>query len=112
MLISFELSINFSFSMPVPDSWTGRWPGENYYAKAVNLGGSRESIKKAKAILDKGYYCYNFGDGWAVVIKVKKVSSKEAAKIRRKSNGFSGYDWMVQSILVNNKIVSMEHSCD
>jgi len=59
---------------------------------------------KAQEILDKGYYRYDFGDGWAAGVTVRKVDTKEAGKIRRKTNGFCGYDWMVQSIQDHGKI--------
>ena len=99
MILCFELS------MPGVSSWNGRWSGErNYYAIIKNLGRSQKADKKAQSILDGGYYSYDFGDGWRAAIKVKKVDTKEAARIRRKSKGFCGYDWMVDEILENGKI--------
>ena len=101
MILCFELS------MPNVGSWNGRWSGEkNYYAKVINFGRTKKAIEKAKAILKEGYYRYNFGDGWSAGINVKEVDAKEASKIRRKTKGFCGYDWMVQSIKDNNKIIS------
>lgn len=53
-----------------------------------------------------GYYHYNFGDGWAAGIHVKKVDSRKALKAKKESVGFSGYDWMVDSILDYGEILS------
>jgi hypothetical protein len=54
---------------------------------------------KAAIILAKGSYYYNLGDGWAARVSVREVSASEAAKIRCKSAGFCGYDWMIDSII-------------
>jgi hypothetical protein len=96
------MRIEFKLSMPNIGSWNGKWSGEErYYARVYILGD-----EKAKKILEKGYYHYDFGDGWAAGIDVRKVDSKEAAKLRKKSVGFDGYDWMIDSIIDNGKIVS------
>ena len=103
MLLCFKLSI------PNVGSWNSKWTGENrLYARVVNFGTSKKSDEKAKLILDKGYYHYNFGDGWSAGISVSQVDAKEAANIRRKTAGFCGYDWMIQSIKDNNKIQTIE----
>ena len=95
----------FELSMPNVGSWNGKWTGEKkYYAKIINFGQSKQGIKKATEILSKGYFHYSFGDGWSAGISVKEVNAKEAARIRRKSNGFWSYDWMVESIKHNLQI--------
>ena len=97
--------LSFTLSMPNVGSWNGKWTGVNdLYAKIVNFGRSKKAEQKAQEILDKGYYHYNFGDGWSAGVTVKNVSAKEAAKIRRASKGFCGYDWMVTSIRDKGKI--------
>jgi hypothetical protein len=84
--------------MPNRGSWNGRWSGEDkLYVVTRTFRG--ESIEKAKEILAKGYYHYSWDDGWGVGITVEEVDSKEAAKLRRKSAGFCGYDWMVKTII-------------
>jgi len=99
MILCFELS------MPNRGSWNGKWSGNgNYYAITKNMGRSKKKVKKAEAILKKGCYRYNFGDGWVAGVSVKQADAKEAAKIRRKSKGFSGYDWMVGSIISRGRI--------
>jgi hypothetical protein len=99
-----KMLLEFKLSMPNVGSWNGRWTGEDrYYAIIKNFSKSKEI--EAKQILDTGYFHYNFGDGWSAGINVRKVDSKEANKIRKKSNGFMGYQWMIDSIIKNNKII-------
>jgi hypothetical protein len=94
MLIVFELS------MPGIGSWNHKWTGEDrYYAKVRKL-----YKKSATEILKHGNYEYNFGDGWVARIIVRKVDSNEAAKIRKKSIGLAGYDWMIDSIVKTGNI--------
>lgn len=99
MLIKFELS------MPDIGSWNGRWSGENnLYAKVISFKGkAREKI--AQEITEIGDFYYNFGDGWSANINVEKIDSKETAKVKRKSKGFYGYEWMIDSIIKNKKII-------
>ncbi len=93
------MKLCFTLTMPNVKSWNGRWSGEsNLYAKVVSFGHSRGAMAKAKEMVKKGYYHYNFGDGWSAGISVREVNAKEAAIIECKSNGFCGYDWMIQSI--------------
>jgi hypothetical protein len=90
--------------MPNVGSWNGRWTGdEKYYAVIRNYPKSKE--EDIKKILDTGYFHYSFGDGWSAGINVRQIDTKESSKIRRKSSGFCGYEWMIDSILKNNKII-------
>lgn len=99
MILCFELS------MPNNNAWNGKWTGDDkYYAIVRNMGRTQKATKKAETILQAGYYHYNFGDGWAAGIRVRAVRAGEAAKCRKKSGGFWGYDWMVDSIIANDKI--------
>lgn len=92
--------ICFTLSMPNVGSWNGKWTGSsNYYAITKNIGRTKKAIEKGEKILKEIYYIYDFGDGWTAKVSVSKVDAKEAANIRRKSNGFCRYDWMVDSIL-------------
>lgn len=44
-------------------------------------------------------FTYRWEDGWCAHIEAKLVETKEKTAILRKSRGFAGYDWMVDSIL-------------
>lgn len=95
--------LSFRLSMPNIGSWNGKWTGESRnYVVTRKFGKSGE--EKAKQILDKKSYYYNFGDGWGALVSVGEVDAKEAAKLRKKSDGFFGYEWMVESICKNLEI--------
>jgi hypothetical protein len=91
MLVSFELS------MPSNNSWNGRWTGESsVYARVINVGTSKTARAKWEKLI--GYHTYSFGDGWRAAITVKECTSSVAHKLRKQSNGFCGYDWMIASL--------------
>ncbi len=95
----------FKLSMPNVGSWNGRWSGENdLYIRFRKL--TNKQIEESK-IEEKGYH-YNFGDGWSANVCVFTVDSKERQKLQRKSKGFAGYDWMIDSIIKNGKIISSD----
>ena len=97
----------FSLSMPGVSSWSGKWSGGSMlYAKVVNFGNGKKANEKAQKLLDTGYFSYSFGDGWRAGISVARVTPQEARKIRSKSNGFYGYDWMVDSIRLDGEIIA------
>lgn len=94
MLISFELS------MPNVGSWNGKWSGESkVYAIVKNF---------RKPPFKLGLYSYNFGDGWRASIAVREVDKRTAAMLRKKSAGFCGYEWMVDSIIADGDIYGPE----
>lgn len=100
MLVSFVLS------MPNIGSWNGKWTGEdNLYVIVRSFVGKERSLI-ADRVIEKGYYHYNFGDGWSAGVTIKKVDSKISAKLKRKSKGFCGYDWMVDSIIKYDEILN------
>lgn len=88
----------FTLSMPNCASWNGRWSGEGRKYVIVKTFRGRKSIEKALKILETRYYHYSWSDGWGAGITVSEVDSAQASKLRRESQGFSGYDWMVRTI--------------
>jgi len=89
----------FTLSMLSRSSWDGRWSGDNrLYAKVINMGRSKKADQRASELVEKGSFSYNFGDGWSARVLVTEVSGQEARKIRHRTNGFCGYDWMIDSI--------------
>ena len=85
------------FTLSMPSVRNGKWSGEG---RAYII--TRPAVKGTEDV--PGYYHYNFGDGWAAGVTAKLVSAAEARKARKKSVGFSGYDWMVDSILKHGDI--------
>ena len=80
-------------TMPNINSWNGKWSGEE--DKYTIL------VQDKLAINYIGNYYYDFGDGWAANVEIRKAYPKE--KI---TNNFCGYEWMIESILKNKKIIS------
>ncbi len=93
--------LGFTLSMPNVGSWNGQWTGEAdlHYR-------SRKLSKAQEAELDGQYFHYNFGDGWSAGITCKIIDSKSNTKLKRKSVGFSGYDWMIDSIVEFGEILN------
>lgn len=97
--------ICFELSMPNNNAWNGRWSGDGRcYARIKNLGHTKKAEAKAAKLIAGSSYYYNFGDGWGASVSVREVTASEAAKIRRKSAGFCGYDWMIDSIMYYGEI--------
>lgn len=102
MLICFELT------MPGVGSWDGKWSGaQDYYARVRSFR-SRADKQLAAELCERGRFSYSWDDGWSASVRVREVGVKEARKIRLKSAGFCGYDWMVDSIIKNGKIIGGE----
>ena len=94
MLVAFELS------MPSRNSWDGNWSGDGRpFVRVKNL-------RKAQQVhvADGGYWHYAFGDGWAAGVSARVVDAAEARKLRRKTAGFDGYDWMIADIIEYGRI--------
>lgn len=90
--------IVFELSMPNVGSWNGRWSGEGRcYARVMR----DKSVPKE--LWNRSFY-YNWGDGWGACVSVDKVDYKEAKRIKRISNGFLGYDWMIDGIIAHGEI--------
>lgn len=92
--------IAFTLTMPSVNTWNGQWSGQDKLYIRV------ENIKKeiGLKVLKEDTYYYKWSDGWTACIKVQRVDCKEAAKLRRKSQGFCGYEWMIKSIIHTGRI--------
>ena len=92
----------FILSMPHVASWNNKWSGEGkIYARL------RKDNEVPVDYIDQSFE-YRWKDGWGASVEVKKVDAKEAAKIRKCSVGFYGYDWMIDSIIDHGKIITPE----
>jgi hypothetical protein len=88
--------LRFELTMPNNNSWNG--------VDAGNKGGYyifRNVDKATTDRLDGTNHYYNFGDGWGANVSVKKER-------KTKSNGFRGYDWMVDEILEFGEIKKVD----
>ena len=110
----------FKLSMPSNSAWNGKWSGiSKFYVKTHNFGTSKKGVIRAKTLLnvktpqwesqpESGYYSYNFGDGWRAGIAVYIIDSKIATRLQRQSDGFCGYDWMVDNLITYGEILTSE----
>lgn len=100
-----EMNIAFILSMPGRNSWNGKWSGDDrLFAVVKPIGRSDKALNRARAIEGAAPYSYNFGDGWRASIHVKIVDGQEARSLRKRSQGFCGYEWMIQSIMSDGAI--------
>ncbi len=91
--------------MPNVGSWNGKWSGrDNLYAITRSMPDTKQNHERAGKILAGISYYYNFGDGWGASVRVSHITSVEARKVRAKSKGFCGYEWMVDSIMADGVI--------
>lgn len=94
--------IAFILSMPGRNSWNGRWSGEqSVYAIIRSIRGTK---REAKAREYLGHHSYNFGDGWRASVEVREIAGDEARSLRKRSKGFCGYEWMIESIVRDGAI--------
>jgi len=102
-------TLAFVISMPNCGSWNGKFSGEsNFYCAIRKFKESEFKNEKISEIIDKSFY-YNFGDGWGASVKVELIDNKTATQYRKMSSGFMGYDWMIKSIIKNQKIIIEEN---
>jgi hypothetical protein len=121
--------LSFELTMPNIGSWNGKWTGSDkkyFVIRKMKDKFADEIMKDAKAepvyegilVREKiGYtkprknYYYNFGDGWGANVCIEQVDAKEAAKRRKISSGFCGYEWMIDSIIIHGdiRIVNTNH---
>lgn len=87
----------FTLTMPVVASWDGKWSGSNKFYCVVKRFNKKES-EKYKSLAGKSYG-HRWSDGWFASVKVEEIDSETAKKLRKQSNGFLSYDWMISNIL-------------
>jgi hypothetical protein len=87
--------ILFTLSMPGNNSWDRKWSGagRNYVRVRKVTEARAASLLDAKG---DGYWSYIFGDGWCAGVSACTMRPGERAP---KSDGFCGYDWMIDSVL-------------
>ena len=94
----------YVITMPNVGSWNGKWTGEkNLYARTFYYR-KNTRVENAKKILQRAPYYFRWDDGWTACIQVKEVDLKEKRKIDKNTKGFIGYDWMIDSIEIDQTI--------
>ena len=100
MILCYELS------MPGRASWNGRWSGEDRCFALVRSYRGKEREAKMQKVLETQPHFYRWDDGWCARVSVRQVDQKEAARMRRRSQGFAAYDWMVDSLQIGGRILA------
>lgn len=95
--------VEFKLSMPGRASWNGGWSGEgkNYaivrdlpdedLARLFDLAPDGVDLTKCRRI-----WTHRWSDGWLAQVSARVVPPGEELK---RSDGFHGYDWMIDNIL-------------
>ena len=79
----------FEYGHSKINTWNGHWTGEGkVFAKEVFLT-----------------FTHDFGDGWVAKITMTVGAKKDFEEIMKRSEGFLGYEWIIDSILKHGKIV-------
>ena len=97
------MRLAFELSMPSNNSWDGKWSGDGKCYVIVKE--FRNPPRPNGVTLPGSRFSYSFGDGWVAAVSCREVDSATAAKLRKESKGFYGYDWMVDSIIQHGKIL-------
>jgi len=93
--------VKFTLTMPGRGSWDGGWSGSerNYIIMRSLPQSTIEWLQLANG--GSRRWSYNFRDGWRASIEAHVLPPRIKAK---KSDGFCGYDWMVDSIIAYDDI--------
>lgn len=98
--------IAFILSMPNKGSWDGKWTGEkDVHARIRKIPNKyfEGERTKEKELNGKSFF-YSWDDGWTAEIKVTEVTEQEAKSLKKRSVGFAGYDWMIDSLIHSGDI--------
>jgi hypothetical protein len=98
MILSFEIT------MPNVGSWNGKWSGSQNAHFSFETVTKKEGERLMQGKKERNFY-YNFGDGWGANVKMRPVTAAEKKIIEKSNKGFMGYDWMIDSIIKNDKII-------
>jgi hypothetical protein len=93
--------VAYILTMPNNNSWNGKWTGDG---KLYVRTRSYRNEKKAPA---EGDHYYNFGDGWGANVQVRHVERGEATRLKNRSKGFCGYEWMIDEIERHGRILPL-----
>ena len=89
------MRVSFTLSMPNSPSWNGQWSGKGRnYQVVKNL--SKKTVDTLKLNEGTQYFSHRWDDGWRASIEVKLMEKGER---KLKSDGFCGYNWMINNII-------------
>ena len=90
--------IVFELTMPHVNTWNGHWTGEDkHYIRTKREHLVPEEIWGRE-------FRYRWSDGWEACVSVKQMPAKAADRLMKQSDGFLGYDWMIDSLIADGYI--------
>lgn len=98
-----SVRVEFRLSMPGRASWNGRWSGEDKnYTIVRTLTASQAALlfRAAHGYSQPASFFHRWSDGWCAEVSARILRAGERPK---KSDGFHGYDWMVDNIIAHGK---------
>lgn len=104
------MKVSFQLTMPNVGSWNGKWTGasKEYFVIRTFTKKEVDNNKTLSNFRDGGHswtFPYDFGDGWTARVIAQIVDAPEANNRLKRSAGFCGYEWMIDSILKHGKII-------
>lgn len=98
-----KYTVGFFLTMPNRASWNGHWSGENSVHVIMKTVPAKYFEEHKSQLI--GTWSYSWDDGWRAEINSRIIEPGERASLLRRNTGFSGYGWMVDSIMLTGEIV-------
>ncbi len=98
--------IAFTLSMPQRPA-SSNWGRDRLYCVTQRFS-TKRGKERAEQIVAGGPYDYHFSDGWGMLIDVRIVGAKEAASLKKRSAGFAGYNWAIDTICRYGRIMDSQ----
>ncbi len=89
--------VEFRLSMPGRSSWNGKWSGQDKnYSRVCKLTDAQ--AERLLGAQSEKSWLHRWSDGWCACVTARVLAVGVRVK---KSDGFSGYDWMIDNILAH-----------
>lgn len=114
----------FILTMPGVGSWNRKWTGaDKLYCRTRSYPFNKKTILTESVlgrVLAYENRSYDFCDGWIANVRIMVCTAQEKKNYDKKSQGFCGYEWMIDEIekykriltkQERDKIRNKEHKC-
>lgn len=100
--------LEFKLNMPHVNTWNGDWSGKDKNYIIVKTFSDKKFLNEIKhkpwLIKDRSWN-YSWDDGWGACVSMRVMKKGEK---RKQTDGFCGYEWMVDSIIEANQILDTD----
>jgi len=97
--------VEFRLTMPGIRSWNGKWSGEDQNLTVVRSLTPTE----VQALELPNSWRHHWKDGWCARVSARLMEKGER---RAKSDGFHGYEWIVQNVLLYGRAEACPQESD